>query len=142
MTVQDVISGMIAHLRAYVPDTPVFPQNQNLEKRGARQYIQIICRLNPSYCGVGGDVRQEYVIILECFFHSDADQAVDQALEFDAYVQLIMDALQDRTALDELQQRQSLKLHKGITDIMDHPFAFNEPGQFEKIITVKGYKIR
>ena len=142
MSIVSVTTGLIAHLNAEIPNMVPYPQNQNLSNAVGQRSIQIVTRMNPNYTGVGGDIKQNYVFILEVEYKSDSDPTVDSALGFDNFLIEIMDALQNREALDRLQQRQSIKLEKGITDIADYPFSNLEPGLFKKIITIKGYKIR
>lgn len=140
MTIFDVISGLRAQLvNDLGPGIPVFVQNQHLDTTNNQKYLNLIVDIIPSYCGAGGDILREYTVIIEVYYKSDADVTGDSAIQFDQFVDDVLNSLQTRDHLDELQQRKSLKLHKGITDIRNYPFANSEPGLFKKIITLRGY---
>lgn len=143
MTLNSVTTGLITHLRAWLGTTvPVFPQDQMIDTSEVVQYVKVTIRRADQYTGVGGDIMERYIIILTVFMQTPTDPNIDGVSQFDQFVQWVLDAVQNRNALDLLLQRSKLHLDKGVTDMQDHPFSRLEPGHFQKIITMRGHTFR
>ena len=135
MTLVSVTTGVILHLRTILA-CPVFPQDQNIDTSELPKYIKATIRRADTYMGVGGDIKENFIIILAVFMCSPENPTADAVNPFDVFVQQTLTSLQDRQNLDLLLQRSGLHLELGVTDMQDHPFSRSEPGHFQKIITL------
>ena len=141
MSINTATAAIVAHIRGnvYFSETAVYPQNMDMAKQRYRRYIEIIVKSNPRFFGTGGDIRNDYIIILECGYLSSSDPTIDSALEFDNWLHEILRMFQNHGRIVQLQ-RQGLKISKGITDLRDHPFSPTEPGKFIKFLTLNAYE--
>ena len=140
MSIVNVIGGLVGYLTTAL-GVPVFVQNQNNDMTTARRYLNLIYDMNPTgYLG-GGDHHDNYTIIIEVYGKSSPSATTDEALDFDGFVEDVKTALDDRDGLDLIQQAQSIKMDRGISDIRNYPFRNEAPGMFKKIITINGYEL-
>jgi hypothetical protein len=116
----------------------LFYQDDNVDVTNLPYALNVIWDMTSVPCGVGGDYRWDFMLIIECYFKSGQDPNVNYMIQANQFFEHVLKGLEDRQNLDLFLQNGSFKLI-GNKEIRNYPFQSETPGRFKKIISTRGY---